>query len=54
MSINNSPKLTYYCKLKKELSYEKYLDIISNNKWRNLFACFRLDIESGRFKDVLN
>ena len=57
MSSNNSQTFAFYCKFKKELSYENYLDIITNNEWRKLFACFRLsshkfENESGHFSGI--
>ena len=41
-SVNNSTKLSYYCKFKMDFMYEKYLDNISNYKFVKLFECFRL------------
>ena len=57
MSINNSPKLAYYCKFKKDLSYEKKIRHYFENKWLKLFACFRLcfhklEIKSGRYYGI--
>ena len=56
-SINDCSKLTYYCRFKKELIYESYLDTITNKKWLKLFASFRfsshkLEIETGRFNGI--
>jgi hypothetical protein len=56
-SINTMSKLEYYRKYKTTFKYEKYLDLVSDDKLRKSLSCFRLcshslEIELGRYAGV--
>ena len=56
-SIDSSPKLFYYAKVKNSFEYEEYLDKISNNTIRKYLTRFRLsshnlEIELGRYHGI--
>ena len=55
--INDLPKLSMYCKLKKTFELEKYIVTVKNNALRRHISCFRLsshklEIETGRYYGV--
>jgi len=56
-SINAMSKLDSYCKYKTEFCFEKYLDVITNDKLRKLLTSIRLcshslEIEVGRYYNI--
>ena len=53
-TISESSKLRLYCQIKRNFSFEYYLDVLLLSKFRNAFAslrlsCHYLEIESGRY-----
>ena len=55
--INNSPRLSAYCRFKHNLNIEKYLDVIQENKYKIALSQFRisahpLEIERGRYENI--
>lgn len=57
MEIRNVAKLEYYKQFKVDFCYEKYLDILTNSKQRELYTKFRisahnLEIEVGRYTGI--
>ena len=51
-TITNSNKLSLYCQIKSNFSFEYYLNVLSLSKFRNAFAslrlsCHNLEIERG-------
>ena len=55
--INNSPRLSAYCRFKHNFNQEKYLDVIQENKYKIALSQFRisahnLQIERGRYENV--
>ena len=57
LNINSMSKLDCYCKYKTEFCFEKYLDVILNDKLRQHLTCLRLcshslDIELGRYNNI--
>ena len=55
--INNSSRLKSYCIFKHDFKQEKYLDVISENKFKVALSRFRtsshdLRIETGRYDDI--
>ena len=56
-SINNSNRLETYARFKHEFCYEKYLDSVTENKYRKALTQFRLSshdlaIERGRYQNI--
>ena len=56
-NVNSMSKLDSYCKYKTEFCFEKYLDVISNDKLRHQLTCLRLcshslEIELGRYNNI--
>ena len=56
-SINNSNRLETYARFKHEFCYEKYLDIVTEKKYRKAVTQFRLSshdsaIERGRYQNI--
>ena len=56
-SINNSNRLETYARFKHIFCYEKYLDIVTENKYRKALTQFRLSlhdlaIERGRCQNI--
>ena len=56
-TISGMPKLSYYCKFKKDFMYEDYLDYVSNDRFRMALTRLRLsshslEIETGRFANI--
>ena len=56
--INNSNRLITYARYKHEFTYEKYLDFISEHKYKVAMTRFRLSshdlmIERGRYDDTV-
>ena len=54
--INNFSQLHYYAQYKSEFKFEKYLQVIENEKFRKTLTAFRvyahnLEIERGRYRD---
>ena len=52
----NFSKLHYYAQYKSEFKFEKYLQVIENEKFRKTLTAFRvsahnLEIERGRYRD---
>ena len=55
--INNFSKLHYYAKFKSEFKFEKYLQVIENDKLRKTLTSFRvsahnLEIERRRYQNI--
>ena len=55
--INNSNRLLTYARFKHEFTCEKYLDFITNEKFRFALTRFRLsshelEMESGRYENI--
>ena len=56
-SINNSNRIETYARFRREFCYEKYLDIVTENKYRKALTQFRLSshdlaIERGRYQNI--
>ena len=56
-SINNSNRLETYARFKHKFCHEKYLDIVTENKYRKALTQFRLSshdlaIERGRYQNI--
>ena len=56
-SVNNSNRLLMYSRYKHDFNFEKYLDFMSEKKYRNALSQFRLsshdlEIERGRYANV--
>ena len=56
-SINNSRRLSSYCRYKHEFKFELYLDTIHEKKFKIALSRFRLsfhrlEIEQGRYHDI--
>ena len=56
-SINNSNRLETYARFKHEFCNKKYLDIVTENKYRKALTQFRLSshdlaIERGRYQNI--
>ena len=56
-SVNNSNRLLMYSRYKHDFIFEKYLDFLSERKYRNALSQFRLsshdlEIERGRYSNV--
>lgn len=54
MEINNSNRLRLYSRYKSDNEYERYLNVIKNNKFSKALSRFRLsshqlEIETGRY-----
>jgi hypothetical protein len=54
IEIHNVAKFEYFKQFKVDFCYEKYLDILTNSKHRELYTIFRisphnLEIEVGRY-----
>ena len=53
--INNFSKLHYYAKFKSEFKFEKYLQVIENDKLRKTLTSFRVSVhnlEIERDRDI--
>ena len=57
MLVNETSKLSYYKRFKREFGFENYLDFIKNDQLRILLTRFRLtshnsEIEVGRYNNI--
>ena len=57
-TLSSQTKMQYYIKFKTVFEYEKYLDAVSNENYRQEMSRFRLsshrlEIESGRYNNVV-